>query len=313
MYILRKICIIAGPTASGKSALAVEVAKQINAEIISADSMQIYEKMTIGTAKITEGEMDGIKHHLVDFVDPKERFTVSDFQRLALKKIEEITATGKNVIVVGGTGLYLHSLIYDMDFSNSDVDTTIRDALSKEAEAEGPEKMYEKLLKVDPISAANIHPNNVKRVLRALEVYYVTGKPFSVGYNFRKENNKFQVDYYALTMPRDILYQRINYRVDKMIEEGLIEEVHHLLAEGYDSSLPSMQGLGYKEIVAYLKGEQSLEEAIYILKRDTRHFAKRQLTWFKREENIEWLDMCQLGTEKAAQYIAEKFRGEEVE
>lgn len=313
MYILRKICIIAGPTASGKSALAVEVAKQINAEIISADSMQIYEKMTIGTAKITEGEMDGIKHHLVDFVDPKERFTVSDFQRLALKKIEEITATGKNVIVVGGTGLYLHSLIYDMDFSNSDVDTTIRDALSKEAEAEGPEKMYEKLLEVDPISAANIHPNNVKRVLRALEVYYVTGKPFSVGYNFRKENNKFQVDYYALTMPRDILYQRINYRVDKMIEEGLIEEVHHLLAEGYDSSLPSMQGLGYKEIVAYLKGEQSLEEAIYILKRDTRHFAKRQLTWFKREENIEWLDMCRLGTEKAAQYIAEKFRGEEVE
>lgn len=310
---MRKICIIAGPTASGKSALAVEVAKQINAEIISADSMQIYEKMTIGTAKITEGEMDGIKHHLVDFVDPKERFTVSDFQRLALKKIEEITATGKNVIVVGGTGLYLHSLIYDMDFSNSDVDTTIRDALSKEAEAEGPEKMYEKLLEVDPISAANIHPNNVKRVLRALEVYYVTGKPFSVGYNFRKENNKFQVDYYALTMPRDILYQRINYRVDKMIEEGLIEEVHHLLAEGYDSSLPSMQGLGYKEIVAYLKGEQSLEEAIYILKRDTRHFAKRQLTWFKREENIEWLDMCRLGTEKAAQYIAEKFRGEEVE
>lgn len=310
---MRKICIIAGPTASGKSALAVEVAKQINAEIISADSMQIYEKMTIGTAKITEGEMDGIRHHLVDFVDPKERFTVSDFQRLALKKIEEITATGKNVIVVGGTGLYLHSLIYDMDFSNSDVDTTIRDALSKEAEAEGPEKMYEKLLEVDPISAANIHPNNVKRVLRALEVYYVTGKPFSVGYNFRKENNKFQVDYYALTMPRDILYQRINYRVDKMIEEGLIEEVHHLLAEGYDSSLPSMQGLGYKEIVAYLKGEQSLEEAIYILKRDTRHFAKRQLTWFKREENIEWLDMCRLGTEKAAQYIAEKFRGEEVE
>lgn len=310
---MRKICIIAGPTASGKSALAVEVAKQINAEIISADSMQIYEKMTIGTAKITEGEMDGIKHHLVDFVDPKERFTVSDFQRLALKKIEEITATGKNVIVVGGTGLYLHSLIYDMDFSNSDVDTTIRDALSKEAEAEGPEKMYEKLLEVDPISAANIHPNNVKRVLRALEVYYVTGKPFSVGYNFRKENNKFHVDYYALTMPRDILYQRINYRVDKMIEEGLIEEVHHLLAEGYDSSLPSMQGLGYKEIVAYLKGEQSLEEAIYILKRDTRHFAKRQLTWFKREENIEWLDMCRLGTEKAAQYIAEKFRGEEVE
>lgn len=310
---MRKICIIAGPTASGKSALAVEVAKQINAEIISADSMQIYEKMTIGTAKITEGEMDGIKHHLVDFVDPKERFTVSDFQRLALKKIEEITTTGKNVIVVGGTGLYLHSLIYDMDFSNSDVDTTIRDALSKEAEAEGPEKMYEKLLEVDPISAANIHPNNVKRVLRALEVYYVTGKPFSVGYNFRKENNKFQVDYYALTMPRDILYQRINYRVDKMIEEGLIEEVHHLLAEGYDSSLPSMQGLGYKEIVAYLKGEQSLEEAIYILKRDTRHFAKRQLTWFKREENIEWLDMCRLGTEKAAQYIAEKFRGEEVE
>lgn len=313
VLVLKKICIIAGPTASGKSALAVAVAKEINAEIISADSMQIYKEMSIGTAKITEKEMDGVIHHLVDCVNPEDRFTVSDFQQLALKKIEKIQQEGKNVIVVGGTGLYLHSLIYDMNFSNSGIDTKVRDALIKKAEENGNESMYDELLSIDPVSAANIHPNNVKRVIRALEVYYTTGKLFSNGYNFRKTNDRFDIDYYALTMPRDMLYERINFRVDKMIEMGLIAEVKSLLDKGYDPSLTSMQGLGYKEIIAFLNGEKSLEEAIYMLKRDTRHFAKRQLTWFNREENIIWLDMCELGAEKAKEIIVNKFRGENIE
>jgi tRNA dimethylallyltransferase len=287
---MKDIIIIAGPTASGKTSLSIGLAKELNGEIISADSMQIYKGMTIGTAKIRPEEMDGVVHHLVDELEPDDRYTAADFKEKAEALIEDISSRGKIPMIVGGTGLYINSLIYELNMKEANTDLDLRKRLEKEAEVIGAEKFYEKLKAVDPKACEKIHFNNVKRVIRALEVYETTGKRFSDQYDFRKKNDKYNPIYFCLTMDRAKLYDRINMRIDMMLDEGLIEEVKALLEKGYNRELASMQGLGYKEIISYLDGKIALEEAIYILKRDTRRFAKRQLTWFRREDMVHWVD-----------------------
>lgn len=284
------LIIIAGPTAVGKTSISIEIAKQLNGEIVSADSMQIYKYMDIGTAKISKNEMQGIQHYLIDEINPEENFTVSDFQLKAKNYINGILNKNKLPIVVGGTGLYINSLIYDLDFSQAISNWKLRENLLNKAKQYGNEWIYGELKRIDIDSANRIHINDTKRIIRALEIYYETGKPMSHFYkDFRKENNEYNIIFIGLTMDRKILYERINNRIDLMIKKGLIDEVNKLLHMGYSENLVSMQGLGYKEIIAFLKGESSLAEAVEILKRDSRRYAKRQLTWLRREEKIKWI------------------------
>jgi len=297
---MENVIVIIGPTASGKTKISIELAKRINGEIISADSMQIYKYMDIGTAKASAEEMDGIKHYLIDEVYPDEEFSVARFKELAQKYIDEILKKGKIPIVVGGTGLYIDSLIYNINFSETVCDWSFREQLKKEAEEKGNEYLHNMLREVDPKAAEKIHPNNVKRVIRALEVHKFSGVTISQQQEeSRKEPPKYNFIIFGLRMNRDTLYERINRRVDKMLEMGLVDEVRHLVELGYDKSTIAMQGLGYKEILAYLRGEITLDEAIYILKRDTRHYAKRQITWFKRIEGVNWIDIDTLSTDEA--------------
>jgi len=297
---MENVIVIIGPTASGKTKISIELAKRINGEIISADSMQIYKYMDIGTAKASAEEMDGIKHYLIDEVYPDEEFSVARFKELAQKYIDEILKKGKIPIVVGGTGLYIDSLIYNINFSETVCDWSFREQLKKEAEEKGNEYLHNMLREVDPKAAEKIHPNNVKRVIRALEVHKFSGVKISQQQEeSRKEPPKYNFIIFGLRMNRDTLYERINRRVDKMLEMGLVDEVRHLVELGYDKSTIAMQGLGYKEILAYLRGEITLDEAIYILKRDTRHYAKRQITWFKRIEGVNWIDIDTLSTDEA--------------
>lgn len=286
----RPLIIITGPTASGKTALSIDLAKKIDGEIISADSMQVYRHMDIGSAKVMKEEMDGIPHHLIDVLEPSEEFNVVVFQSMAKKAIEEIYSRGRVPIVAGGTGFYIQALLYDIDFTETTDDKELREKLEKKAETEGSEALHRLLREVDPESAEVIHPNNVKRVVRAIEFFYKTGKKISE--HNKEERQKFspyEFSYYVLTPPRSVLYNRIDNRVNKMIKQGLVEEVKTLKNMGYTREMVSMQGLGYKEILDYLNGEISLDEAIYTIKRDTRHFAKRQLTWFRRERDVRWL------------------------
>lgn len=296
---MKPLIILTGPTAVGKTELSIALAKSIGGEIISADSMQVYKFMDIGTAKIRPDEMQGVPHHLIDILEPDEAFNVAVFKELAKATVEEIYSRGHVPIVVGGTGFYIQALLYDIDFSEEDSNVSIRKELEDIVEERGAEFLHELLRKVDPESAEQIHANNVKRVIRALEYYRMHGEKISV-HNAAERRKKSPYDflYFVLTNDRKVLYDRIEKRIDKMIEEGLISEVDNLLKKGYDSSLVSMQGLGYKELIPYLKKECSLEEAVYILKRDTRHFAKRQLTWFRRERDVRWLDKSQLPSEE---------------
>lgn len=289
---MRKIplIILTGPTAVGKTALSIELAKNLNAEIISADSMQIYEYMDIGSAKVTKEEMDGVVHHMIDEVKPDFPFSVSEFQNRANKYIKEISNKGKNVLVTGGTGLYLNSLIYNMDFAKSNSNSKIREELEKELEEKGIDYMHEKLKSLDSDAASRIHKNNTKRVIRALEVC-LDGKKMQDFSNDLKYNEDYLPIIIVLNRDREILYDRINKRVDIMMESGLVEEVKNLLNMGYDKNLISMQGIGYKEIVKYLEGEYTLDEAIEIIKRDSRRYAKRQITWFKRYKDSKWFDL----------------------
>ncbi len=293
------LVIITGPTAVGKTALSVKLAKQLNGEIISADSMQVYRHMDIGSAKVTREEMDGVPHHLIDVLDPREEFNVVTFQRMAREALQGIYARGHLPIIAGGTGFYIQALLYDIDFTETDEDTSFRKELEEKAETEGPGVLHRMLAEVDPESAAAIHANNVKRVIRALEFYKQTGTRISA-HNERERQKKspYQFFYYVLTTERPVLYERIDRRVDLMMEQGLVEEVRQLKEMGCTRELVSMQGLGYKEILAYLEGETSLEEAVYILKRDTRHFAKRQLTWFKRERDVRWLNLPEFDNDR---------------
>lgn len=287
----KPLIILSGPTAVGKTALSIELAKRINGAIISADSMQVYKHMDIGSAKIMPDEMEGIEHYLIDELMPHEEFNIVVFQQKAKLALEEIYANGQIPIVAGGTGFYIQSLIYDIDFDNQDCDSEFRAELETIALVQGNEVLHERLRAIDPVSAEKIHANNVKRVIRALEFYHLTGKPISEHNEVEQQKQSpYNFAYFVLTDERENLYKRIDMRVDVMLENGLVEEVKKLKEMGYHRDMVSMQGLGYKEILDYLDGKCTLEEAIYILKRETRHFAKRQLTWFRRERDVIWFD-----------------------
>lgn len=287
----KPLIVLTGPTAVGKTSLSIALAKAVNGEIISADSMQVYQKMDIGSAKIRPEEMDGVKHYLVDVLDPKEDFHIVKFQQMAKTAMEKIYAKGKIPILVGGTGFYIQAVTRDIDFTQARQEDSYRKDLELLVEEKGSEYLHEMLKKVDPKSAEAIHAHNVKRVIRALEFYHQNGTPISSHNEEQKQNESpYALAYFVLNMPRELLYQRIDRRVDQMLEEGLLEEVKALQKEGCHRGMVSMQGLGYKEILAYLEGEYPLEEAVRILKRDTRHFAKRQLTWFRRESEVVWVD-----------------------
>lgn len=289
---MRPLIIIAGPTAVGKSDLAVKLAKKINGEIISADSMQVYKGMDIGSAKIKKEEMDGVKHFLIDILEPSDEFSVATFSDYANRACEEIIALGKIPIVCGGTGFYIQALLYGIDFSESIGENhEYRESLLKRIENEGIDSVYAELEAIDKKATETIHKNNIKRVIRALEFYYETGKKIS-DHNLeqRKREPVFNCCYFALNDRREAVYERIDKRVDKMIDNGLVDEVKRLKEKGYSINDVSMQGLGYKEILLYLDGDISFEEAVYRIKRDSRHFAKRQLTWFNREKDIVWVN-----------------------
>lgn len=286
----RPLIILTGPTAVGKTSLSLSLAKELDVEIVSADSMQVYRYMDIGTAKIREEERQGIPHHLIDVLDPWEDFNVVRFQKMAREALEEIWERGHIPIVTGGTGFYIQALLYDIHFTENNEDSSLRKDLENYARENGAEALHSRLEEVDEKAASQIHFNNVKRVIRALEFYYQTGKKISEhNEEERKRTSPYDFKYFVLNDEREHLYARINQRVDLMMEEGLVEEVQKLKEMGCDSALVSMQGLGYKEILSYLEGECTLDEAVYKIKRDTRHFAKRQITWFKRERDVIWL------------------------
>ena len=291
----KKILVIGGPTAVGKTELSIDLAKRLNGEIISADSMQIYKCMDIGSAKVSKGEMNGVVHHLIDVVDPSINFSVVDYKEQGEKAIKEIISRGKLPIIVGGTGLYINSLTCNMNFTKAEKDEEYRKELDKLANEHGNNYIHEMLKEIDPISYNEIHANNRKRVIRALEVYKLTGNPFSsynAGEDFYK--SEYDVHYYVLTMDREKLYERINLRVDIMMEKGLLEECIKLKEMGYTSSMQSMQGIGYKEILYYLEGNVKLQEAINMIKQGSRNYAKRQLTWFRRDKRVTFLDKDKL-------------------
>ena len=284
------VIILTGPTAVGKTNLSIELAKDLNAEIISADSMQIYKYMDIGSAKVTIDEMQGVKHYLVDEVTPDYVFSVSEFQKRADSYIEKINSENKKVLVTGGTGLYLNSLIYNMDFAKSNANNELREKLRIELEENGIDYMHNKLKELDSEAAERIHKNNTKRVIRALEVC-LSGEKMNDFSNDLKFNEKYNPIIIVLNREREHLYERINKRVDIMMDNGLIDEVKNLLKMGYTKDMISMQGIGYKEIIKYLDGQYSLEEAIEIIKRDSRRYAKRQLTWFRRYDDAKWFNL----------------------
>lgn len=285
------LIILTGPTAVGKTKASIGLAKAINGEIISADSMQVYKYMDIGSAKIHPEEMQGVKHYLVDELEPDEEFNVVRFQQMAKQAMQEIYAKGKVPILVGGTGFYIQAVLYDIDFQENDEDHSYREELEVLAKEKGASYLHQMLAKVDEESAKEIHENNVKKVIRALEYHHQTGQKISAhNAQERQKESPYNAVYFVLNDDRKNLYDRINLRVDQMIEEGLVEEVRGLKERGYQKEMVSMQGLGYKEMLDYLDGIYTLDEAVEIIKRDTRHFAKRQLTWFRRERNVEWIN-----------------------
>ena len=285
----KPLIVLTGPTAVGKTKLSIALAKAVNGEIISADSMQVYRYMDVGSAKITPDEMDGGPHHLVDVLEPTEDFNIVLFQQLAKKSMEEIYSKGRIPILVGGTGFYIQAITRDIDFTQSEQDDSYRKELESLAAEKGSSFLHDMLASVDPKSAEDIHENNVKRVIRALEFYKQNGTRISEHNEEQKEHvSPYNLAYFVLNAPRPLLYERIDARVDEMLKNGLVEEVKTLQRMGCHRGMVSMQGLGYKEILAWLEGEYPYDEAIRILKRDTRHFAKRQLTWFRRDPEIRW-------------------------
>lgn len=287
----KPIVVLTGPTAVGKTELSIQLAKVIGGEIISADSMQVYKHMDVGSAKITPEEMDGVRHYLVDELEPFDEFHVVKFQEYAKKYLNEIYAHGKIPIIAGGTGFYIQALLNDIDFTEQESDSAYRKELEVLAEEHGNQYLHDRLKEVDPESAEAIHPNNRKRVIRALEFYQETGRKISE-HNAKEQmrTSPYNFAYFVLNDERSHLYKRIDARVDKMIEDGLEAEVRRLKEMGCTKDMVAMQGIGYKEMLSYLDGSYSLEEAVYIIKRETRHFAKRQITWFKRERDVIWLN-----------------------
>lgn len=287
----KPMIVLTGPTAVGKTKLSIALAKAVGGEIISADSMQVYKYMDIGSAKITSIEMQGVPHHLIDILEPWDEFNVVVFKQKCEEALQGIYERGHIPIVTGGTGFYIQALLRDIDFTENEENTEYRAALEELAAEKGAEYLHEMLKKVDPASAEAIHANNIKRVIRALEYYELTGEPISVhNEQEKKKESAYASCYFVLNDDREKLYQRIEERIDEMMDNGLIDEVKKLKEMGCHRGMVSMQGLGYKEILAYLEGECTLDAAIYLLKRDTRHFAKRQLTWFRREREVIWID-----------------------
>ena len=300
----KPLLILAGPTAVGKTKLSIELAKRLSAEIISADSMQVYRFMNIGTAKITKEEMQGVPHHLIDCIDPRDEWNVMKFKRAAKQCINDIYSRGNLPFIVGGTGFYIQALLYDIEFTHyaqeQEVLSSIREDLELFCEEKGEELLHLELSRVDPDSAASIHKNNKKRVIRALEYYRQTGVPFSVHNREQRERvSPYSFLYFVLDDERNTIYKQIDHRVDQMIKRGLLDEVENLMQMGYQKELISMQGLGYKELFRYFNKEILLEEAVSIIKRDTRHFAKRQLTWFRREKELIFLNRQDFSGEEA--------------
>ncbi|ASS38546.1 tRNA (adenosine(37)-N6)-dimethylallyltransferase MiaA [Mogibacterium pumilum] len=285
----RKVYVIGGPTAAGKSVVALYLAKRIQGEIVNCDSVQLYKYMDIGSAKPSQKDMNAVPHHMYGFVDPADDITVAQYQQLAFDKIDEILSRGKTPIVVGGTGLYLNSLIYKMSFAAKPINLKRRDELENLAEVRGKEYLFELLSAVDPEAAARIHPNNIRKIIRAIEAYELGSKLESM--DKLEPNTKYDFKINIVNMEREWLYNRINRRVDKLMKEGLLQEVKHLIAMGYNHDTPAMKGIGYKELLSYLDGNSTLEEAVNDIKTNTRHYAKRQLTWFKRYENAHWVEI----------------------
>lgn len=307
----KPLVILTGPTAVGKTALSIRLAKEIGGEIISADSMQVYKGMDIGSAKIRSEEMQGIPHYLIDELEPDEEFHVVRFQQMAKIYLQQIWQRGHIPIIVGGTGFYIQALLYDIDFTENKNDDTYRQEMEQLAAEKGAEYLHQMLAEVDPRSAQDIHANNVKRVIRALEFYHETGQKISEhNEKERQKTSPYNFAYFVLNDDRNRLYHRIDQRIDIMLDDGLVEEVRALREKGYTRDMVSMQGLGYKEILDYLAGEISLEEAVYRIKRDTRHFAKRQITWFKRERDVIWLskEEFQYQDNQLLQYIKEQLQ-----
>ena len=299
---------LGGPTAVGKTELSVDLARRINGEIISADSMQIYRYMDIGSAKVSKEEMKGVPHHMIDIIDPDKEFSVADFKEMGMKVLEDIISRGKTPIIAGGTGLYINALTCNMNFTESKKDEEYRKYLMDLTYEKGNEYVHEMLKDIDPVSYREIHPNNRKRVIRALEVYKTTGNPFSeynAGENFYE--SPYDIHYFVLNMDREKLYERINLRVDIMMEKGLLNECIKLKEMGYNSLMQSMQGIGYKEILYYLEGNISLEEAVDMIKQGSRNYAKRQLTWFRRDPRVKFLDKDSLSYDEILDYIIKDF------
>lgn len=302
------LVILTGPTAVGKTKLSIELAKKIGGEIISADSMQVYRGMDIGSAKVTKEEMQGVAHYLIDEFEPWEEFHVVKFQKYAKEYIRKICERGKIPILAGGTGFYIQAVLYDIDFTENGSDTAYRESLQKLAAEKGAQWLHEQLSRVDPASAASIHANNTKRVIRALEFYRETGKRISEHNEAeRQKESPYCFAYFVLNDERDAIYRNIDLRVDEMLRQGLLDEVRRLKNTGCTADMVSMQGLGYKEMLAYLDGAYELEEAVRVLKRDTRHFAKRQLTWFRRERDVIWINKREFGcdSDKMLRYMTD--------
>ena len=310
-----KLIILAGPTASGKTSVSIDLAKRLGGEIISADSMQVYKYMDVGTAKISVEEMQGVKHHLIDVLDPKEDFNIVKFQNMVKCSIEEIVKNGHIPILVGGTGFYIQSIIYDIDFNNEDDNSSIRKELEEEYDTFGADFMYERLKKIDMVSADSIHKNNKKRIIRAIEYFMINNVPISLhNESQRKKSSPYDYRFFVLNPPRDILYERINQRVDIMVRKGLVDEVKSLKERGLSMANISMQGIGYKEILEYLEGDTSIETAIENIKQNTRHMAKRQVTWFKREKDVIYVDPFLFeSNEKIVDYMIEKINLERID
>lgn len=296
----KPLIILTGPTAAGKTSASIKLAKKVDGEIISADSMQVYKGMDVGTAKITPQEMDGVPHYLVDEISPDTSFHVYEFKKMAESYMEQIYAKGKIPVIVGGTGFYIQALLYDVDFCEEESDRTYRIGLEKLAAEKGAGYLHDMLKEVDSVSGAGIHPNNVKRVIRALEYYHETGSPISEhNLEQRAKESPYNFLYIVLTMDREKLYERINHRVDMMVSNGLFQEMEELIRKGYTKDLTSMQAIGYKELFSYFEGIASYEDTIAEIKRDTRHFAKRQLTWFRREREVVFIDKDEFQGEDA--------------
>lgn len=303
------LIVVAGPTASGKTSLAIDIAKAVDGEIVSADSMQIYKYMDIGTAKATSEERALCPHHLIDIVEPDCDFSVADYTKLAHKTIADITARGKVPVMCGGTGLYIDSVVKDVEFGELSNDYGLREELSELAKKEGPQKLIDILREFDPVSAERLHPNNLKRVIRAIEFYKTSGVPISEHQEMTKrKESRYDALIFMIDHDREILYDRINRRVDIMLDEGLADEVKSLLDMGYDEKLNSMQGIGYKEMISHFKGEITLDEAMNLIKQNSRRYAKRQLTWFRRNDRIELLSPSD-ASDMAIKIIKETFNG----